>query len=302
VLTTIHILLSYKCTLRCRHCYIYSGPRAKGVITTGQIGQILQEAKKINSVKWIFLNGGEPFMRFPQLLKCIKKIVQLDFLAGIETNGYFAQTEDSALRFLRPLVHLGVSELRISNDIYHYKSPSTTPAQNALKASCDLGLPVSQIRVCASINQNKTQSEPNPSTPVIDRALRYQGRASETLVSGMPLSKWDTFTRCPLDGLGSPDQVYIDAYGNVQICPGINIGNAWETPLAELLPAYRVADHPIYGPISQGGPAMLSEELGFVHGVGYVDACHLCYTIRQQVRAKFEVYLGPPQVYGLEKS
>ena len=268
----------------------------------GQIGKILQESKKINSIKRIFLNGGEPFIHFPQMLRCINKIVKLDFQVGIETNGSFAQTEDSAKRFLRPLVHLGISELRISNDIYHYKSSGTTPAQNALNVACDFRLPVSQIRVCGPLDQNQTPSEPNPSRPVIDQALRYQGRASETLVSGMPLSKWDTFTRCPFNDLSSPDQVYIDAYGNVQICPGINIGNAWKTSLAELLSAYRVADHPIYGPISQGGPALLSEEFGFVHGVGYVDACHLCYTIRQQVRTRYEVYLGPPQVYGLEKS
>jgi hypothetical protein len=88
----------------------------------------------------------------------------------------------------------------------------------------------------------------------------------------------------------------------VQICPGINIGNAWETPLTDLLADYRETDHPIYGPISKGGPKLLSETYGFVHGVGYVDACHLCYTIRQQLRERFLEYLAPPQVYGLERS
>ena len=281
---------------------LFAGPQAKGIITMGQVDQILREAKKINSVEWIFLNGGEPFMRFPQMLNCIKKIVHLDLKVGIVTNGFFARTEDCALRFLRPLHQLGVSEVRISNDSYHYKSAGTTPAQHALKVSHDLGLTISQIRVSSTFEEVQAPVEPFDPLPSINRPLRYQGRSSETLTQGLPLSSWSTFTSCPLDEIDEPNQVYIDPYGNVQICPGINIGNAWETPLAELITAYIAADHPFYGPISQGGPALLSETFGFVHGVGYVDACHLCYTIRQQLRERFLDYLTPRQVYGLEKS
>ena len=268
----------------------------------GQVDEILREAKKISSVEWIYFDGGEPFMRFPQLLNCINKGIQLGFKVGVVTNGFFARTEDCAVRFLRPLHHLGVSELRISNDAYHYKSPGTTPAQHALKVSHDLGLPVSQIRVHATSNQDFLSVESSTPIPAIDQALRYQGRASETLIRGLPLSRWDTFTHCPIDDLDEPDQIYVDTYGNVQICPGTNIGNSWETPLSDMVAAYQVADHPIYGPLSQGGPMMLSEAFGFVHGVDYVDACHLCYTIRQQLRERLPKYLAPPQVYGLEKS
>ena len=268
----------------------------------GQVDQILREAQKINSVEWIFLNGGEPFMRFPQMLNCIKKIVQLGFNTGIVTNGFFARTEDCALRFLRPLQQLGVSEVRISNDSYHYKSTGTTPAQNALKVSRDLGLPVSQIRVSSEFSEDHTPVEPIETLPSINRPLRYQGRASESLTQGLTLSSWRTFSHCPLNEIDEPNSIYIDPYGNVQICPGINIGNTGETPLAELITAYSAADHPFYGSIAQGGPALLSEAYGFVHGVGYVDACHMCYTIRQQLRERFPDYLAPRQVYGLEKS
>jgi hypothetical protein len=268
----------------------------------GQVDQILQEAKKIVTMEYIFLDGGEPFMRFPQLLNCINKVIQQGFKAGVVTNGFFARSEDCALRFLRPLSHLGVSELRISNDIYHYKSPGTTPAQHALKVSHELGMTVSQICVSASQNDDQPDVKHFTSIPVIDQPLRYQGRASETLTPGVPLSEWNVFARCPIADLDNPDQVYVDAYGNVQICPGINIGNAWETPLSDLLQNYQVADHPVYAPISLGGPKQLSEAYGFVHGVGYVDACHLCYTIRQQLRERLPEYLAPPQVYGLEKS
>lgn len=268
----------------------------------GQVDQILREAQKISSVEWIYLTGGEPFMRFPQLLNCIKKIVQLDFKVGIVTNGFFARTEDCALRFLRPLHQLGVSQVHISNDSYHYKSAGTTPAQHALKVSHDLGLPASQIRVSSMFEEIQEPVETFETFPSINRPLRFQGRSSETLAKGVPLSSWKKFTHCPLGSLIAPNQVFIDAYGNVQICPGINIGNAWETPLANLVTAYKAADHPFYGPISQGGPVLLSEAYGFVHGVGYVDSCHLCYTIRQQLRERFPDYLAPRQVYGLEKS
>jgi organic radical activating enzyme len=299
MLTNIHLLLSYNCSLRCQHCYIYAGPRAHGAMTRGQVSEILSEAQKINSVKWIYFNGGEPFMHNPQLLHCINKAVQMGFLVGVVTNGFFARTEQSALRFLRPLKQLGVSELRISNDSYHYKSPGPTPAQYALKVAQELGIKVIQLRVRSPFEQTVEDVEPIESIETIDVPLRYQGRANDTLTSGLPRTSWKSFSSCPLEDLSDPERIFIDAYGNAQRCPGISLGNIWETPLSTLVNTYQVVDHPIYGPITQGGPAFLAETFSYTPQAGYVDACQLCYNVRKQLLAIFPDVLGPNQVYGL---
>ena len=300
MLTEIKILLTYKCSLRCQHCYLYTGPKGKGTIKMGQVDKILEQATKINTIKWVFYSGGEAFTKYPQLLSCIKKAQKLGFSVGVVTNGYFARSEESANRFLRPLVHLGVSEVRISNDRYHYKSPGKTPAQHAIGACQKLGLPVTQICVLPSFDKSQSSLDINQSLPTIIKPLRYQGRATDILLSGLPTSKWDTFNRCPLDDLDSPSSIYIDPFGNMQICPGINIGNVWENSLSNLVADYQVEDHPIYGPIFQGGPALLLMTYKPEHEDEYVDACHLCYSTRLKLRNHFPEYLAPRQVYGLE--
>ena len=268
-------------------------------MTRGQVSEILSEAQKINSVKWIYFNGGEPFMRNPQLLHCINKAVQMGFSVGVVTNGFFARTKESALRFLRPLKQLGVSELRISNDRYHYKSPEPTPAQYALKVAQELGIKVIQLRVRSPFEQTVKAVEPIESVEIIDVPLRYQGRASETLASGLPRSSWQSFSSCPLEDLSDPERIFIDAYGNTQRCPGISLGNIWETPLSTLVNSYQVVDHPIYGPIAQGGPALLAEVFSYPPEAGYVDACQLCYDVRKHQLTFFPNVLGPNQVYGV---
>ena len=47
--------------------------------------------------------------------------------------------------------------------------------------------------------------------------------------------------------------MHVDAYGNVQVCQGISIGNMWQTPLSELVRDYDAARHPIVGPLLTGG-------------------------------------------------
>ncbi len=58
MLTGIHVLLTYMCNLRCDHCFVYSGPDAKGTFTLNQIRRVLDEAIKIGTIKSIYFEGG----------------------------------------------------------------------------------------------------------------------------------------------------------------------------------------------------------------------------------------------------
>jgi hypothetical protein len=105
---------------------------------------------------------------------------------------------------------------------------------------------------------------------------------------------------CPYEDLASPSRVHVDAYGNVQICQGISMGNCWITPLSELVRDYDAQKHPICGPLLRGGPIRLVEEYGLDLNDEYVDECHLCYTARLALLDKFPEHLAPRQAYGLE--
>ena len=58
--------------------------------------------------------------------------------------------------------------------------------------------------------------------------------------------------------------------------------------------------HPVCGPIVAGGPAALAAAFDLEpEEAGYVDACHLCYRLRQRLVDRLPGALAPRQVYGL---
>ena len=63
MLTGIHFLLTYICNFECDHCSLYCSPRSSGTFTVSQIRDVLDEAKKLGSVRSIYYEGGEPQAR-----------------------------------------------------------------------------------------------------------------------------------------------------------------------------------------------------------------------------------------------
>ena len=136
--------------------------------------------------------------------------------------------------------------------------------------------------------------------PVVGGNVMFRGRAAEKLTQDLPRVDWQEFGECPHEDLENPGRVHIDAYGNVHLCQGISMGNAWQTPLSTLVKNYDARQHPIVAPLLEGGPAALVKAYNVPHDDAYVDACHLCYSARKALLEKFPEYLAPRQVYGVE--
>jgi hypothetical protein len=134
---------------------------------------------------------------------------------------------------------------------------------------------------------------------VVGGGVMFRGRAVETLAPGLPRRPWAEMVTCPHEDLANPSRVHVDAYGNVHLCQGLNMGNLWQTPLPELVRGYDPLAHPIAGPLLRGGPAQLVREHGIAPEESYVDECHLCYLTRRALLGKHPEFLAPRQVYGL---
>lgn len=299
MLTTLHIILTYKCALRCKHCYVYSSPRATGNISLSQISTLLFECRKLPEIKRIYFDGGEPFKQYPLLLKAIHKARALGFKVTVGTNGYFARTVEAGLRFLRPLAEMGVKEICISNDPMHYLNPKSSPARRALQAARKLGMHTILSRITEPEVINDKNNGFNSATELKEPRLMYAGRAAESLVEGLPSYGWQTFTECPRKDLSDPEKVYIDTYGYVQICPGIAIGNAWERPLHRIIQEFNPIKHPVIGPLFNAGPVGLIQVSGVQPDDEYVEPCHSCYSTRRNLIERYPHLLAPRNVYGL---
>jgi MoaA/NifB/PqqE/SkfB family radical SAM enzyme len=298
MLTGIHFLLTYKCLFECDHCFVYSSPQSEGTFTLNQLRKILDEAIKIGTIKWIYFEGGEPFLYYPLLIEGIGLATRYGFKTGVVTNAYFATNTEDAKKWLMPLNEMKVDDLSISDDEFHSEGKEESPAKIALKAARELGMNVGSITIDEPISK-KIENMRKKGDPVIGGEVMFKGRASEKLVKDLAKISWKEFTECPHEDLVNPERIHVDSYGNVHLCQGISMGNMWQTPLSELIRNYRFESHPVINPIVKGGPAELTEFYEVDHEKSYVDACHLCFETRKKLIAKFPEYLAPKQVYGL---
>jgi MoaA/NifB/PqqE/SkfB family radical SAM enzyme len=298
MLKGIHLLLTYMCNLECDHCFVYSGPNARGTFTLRQVRKVLDQAADVGTIEWIYFEGGEPFLFYPLMLQGITIARSMGFETGVVTNGYYATCEEDADLWLRPLRESGLSSLSLSDDSFHYEEDS--PAKRAVLAANGLGIPVSSICIEKPTVEADVDKSQIKGAPVVGGGAMFRGRAVEKLVEGLPRRSWQELIECPYEDLREPGRIHIDAYGNAHLCQGLSVGNIWNSPLSSLFRDYDVDRHPICGPLARGGPALLATEYDVPHEEKYVDACHFCYLLRLTLMQRFPQYLAPKQVYGLE--
>ena len=291
----LHLLLTYQCNFECDHCFVNSRPEAKGVMKISEIKQILEEAKYVGNVESVYFEGGEPFLYYQTMLWGLRAARDYGFKTGIVTNAYWATSVQDAKEWLTPISEIGISDLSISDDVYHYDESEENLAKHAYEAAKDLGLPVGKITI---EDPKKCMKEIEwKGKPVVKGRVLFRGRAVEKLVEGLPKRPWTEFNKCLDEDFSNQRRVHVDPFGYVHVCQGITIGNTKQTPLPKLFANYDPEKHPICAPILRGGPAELVREYRVEHEDSYVDECHLCYFTRLKLRQNFPNILAPDQMY-----
>jgi hypothetical protein len=294
-LSGLHLLLTYQCTFECDHCFVWSGPFQGGTMTLDTVAHILAEARKLGTIEWIYFEGGEAFLYYAVLQSGILQAAELGFKVGVVTNAYWANSEDDALEWLRPIAG-SIEDLSISSDAYHHSSQEYRNAEIARAAARQLGIPVDFISVAEPDASHVSGSAGK--LPAGESAVLFRGRAAALLASRVKPTPGQQFTHCPWEDLRHPQRVHVDPFGHMHICQGISIGNLLERPLQEILEDFRPDEHPILGPLLEGGPAELARRFGILGEDGYADHCHLCYETRRALRSLFPEVLAPGQMYG----
>jgi organic radical activating enzyme len=296
VITGVHLIQTYKCNFECDHCFIYSGPEARGVMKISDIHRILVEAKNTGNVEWIYFEGGEPFLYYQAMLWGLRKARDYGFKTGIVTNAYWATSVKDAEEWLKPISETGLSDLSVSDDAYHYGEAEENLAKHAYEAARSVGLSVGKITI---EDPRKYMREIEwKGKPIVEGRVQFKGRAVEKLVADLPRQPWSKFDKCLDEDFSNQSRVHVDPFGYVHVCQGITIGNVNQTPLSQLLTIFEPERHPICEPILKGGPAELARRYSIEHEEDYVDECHLCYSARLKLRKRFPAILAPDQVYG----
>ncbi len=293
-LTGLHLLLTYQCTLECDHCFVWSSPWQTGTMTLQQVREILRQGQALGTVKEIYFEGGEPFLCYPILVKGVEEAVEAGFTVGIVSNAFWATCVEDAIEWLKPFAGK-LADISVSSDVYHWDEQYGQKVQNAQEAATYLHIPLGTI----SVAQPETVSAAPAvgQLPQSESRVMYRGRAAVKLSERAAKRAWETFTTCPYENLRDPGRVHVDPFGYLHICQGITLGNLFETPLSEIWASFDPDSHPITGPLLAGGPAELTRRYDLTPDFGYADACHLCYTTREKLRARFPAILAPDQMY-----
>jgi hypothetical protein len=220
MITQVHILTTYMCTMSCEHCFVCSSPNSQGTYTPSQITALLDQTDALGTVDTIYFEGGEPFLFYPVLLDGIRQARSRGYSVGIVTNGYFATSEENARCFMEPFAGLGIKDLSISDDVFHYENRKENAARCAFKTAKEMGLPAVVLAL-----------DPGASGPGIKGSIReerrgvitgggimFRGRAAEKLSPYADANDWQKFTTCPYEDLKDPSRLHVDAFGNLQIC------------------------------------------------------------------------------------
>ena len=297
MLSDVHFILTYTCNFECDHCFLYCSPRSTGTFSLKNLRAIVDDLKNIPTVRSVGFEGGEPFLFYPLLLEAVRYAAGNGFGTAIQTNTYWAADKQDAQLWLGPLAEAGLDRLEVSDDAFHHKTDADNSAKKALAAATAIGLPVTPI--CIEKPRVSGEREHEKGAPIYLGGPKLRGRAVTTLAPGLPVRPWESFDQCPFEDLRNPKRVHIDPYGHVHLCQGLTMGNALQTPLSDLLNAYRPDEHPICGPLLRGGPAQLARETKTPHADAYVDACHLCTDLCTALVDRHPDRLAPRQVYGI---
>lgn len=296
ILRSLHLMLTYQCTLECAHCFAWGSPWQRGTMTSDDVDRILDQAQELGTIDWIYFEGGEAFLYYATLLHGVRRAAAMNFAVGIVTNSYWATSERDALAWLRPFAGL-VQDLSASEDEYHIIDELSGHVANARKAATMLGIPLGTISISQPEDANAAAAVGK--LPEGQSAIMYRGRAAETLTPRAMLFPWQQFDCCPYENLHDPGRIHVDPLGHLHLCQGISLGNLFEVPLAEIWERYDPPQHPIAGPLLEGGPAGLAHHHELEIDGDYADACHLCDTVRRMLRSRYPEILTPDQMYGV---
>lgn len=278
----IHLLVSYKCNARCRHCFLSAGPDHSRVISRERALTLIGEACELPEIDHLFLEGGEPFL-FPELVLELVEAASLGGLwVGMLSNGFWAHSRSAAVDRLTPLAAAGLRSLSISTDSWHEEF---IPKEKALRAAAiaqELGLSA-DIMSCNPQNSD----------------VVCRGRAVDSLGCTGEYD-WAELVDCS-ERLAAPTRIHIGPDGEVHLCQGLLLGRSvGDAPLGDVIAAYAPGDHPLVSRLSAGGPAALADfarESGWRPSGLYRDPCHLCFEVRAFLRGRYPELIGPPEIY-----
>lgn len=304
--------VTYKCSAHCQHCILVSSPSKGGLMTIEDARTYLTEMKKLGLTGLdLIITGGEALLFFERVMGIIQTAAELGItpVRSVQSNGSWCTSDGLTRRRLTALRDAGLRGMYFSVDPFHYEFVPTEHVRRGIRiAEYVFGpdhvavnsrtyLEAETIPTVAAFMENREKP------PAV-----MTGRAAWTLPDYLPTIPLEQILDMNCRG-GSRDidpssvwQINVDAYGYVSswICSGILLGNAHETPLAEIISRPLVEQPQMVQDLVAHGPACMlnmAGKHGFQPEDRYVTKCHLCWDIRAAIYKHYPELFAPAELY-----
>ncbi len=301
------LLLSYKCTSRCRHCLYACSPKWEAdwlslddaeVILTQLAASLRGGQGSLGVNEGLHFTGGEPFLNFDLLLEVTAIAHRWDIRSTfVETNCYWCTDDHSTRDKLTQLKEAGLEGILISANPFIVEYVPFERIERAVRISSEIfpGSAMVYQRLCydqflhMGLRGTMTVKE---YLQRADHGLQY----AELLPGGrVSYSLGHLFRKYPAERFFSAScqqelirdwHIHIDNYCHYVpgYCAGISLGDARDLNALcregidlETLPVLKA----LLGSIET--LYRLGQEHGYRQASGYVSKCHLCMDIRRHL-------------------
>lgn len=139
---TLVFVTTHKCSAQCKNCCFSCSPQKTQRLTIGEMVNYINQVKNdfLDSVKLLVLTGGESFLLGNELNMVIEYAHSQGFRTRIVTNGFWANSEEIAIKRLSQLKKNGLDEINFSTGDEHLQWIPLENIYNGIKASMDQGI------------------------------------------------------------------------------------------------------------------------------------------------------------------
>jgi len=309
------LILSYRCSLRCRHCMYACSPEWEqewmpeedlGRILEGLAGKIAPSVRGPRNVglnEGLHFTGGEPFLNFDLLLLAVEAAENIGIPSTfVETNSIWCTNDHDTKERLLLLREKGLKGMLVSVNPFYLEWVPFSRTRRAVEIGLEVfgdNLFVYQTgyyRLFAGMGLEGTlRYEEYKSLETRHEVgsveFFYMGRAAYRLGDeDVRYSARDLFSHGCVGGFLRPWHNHFDNYGNYVpgYCGGITIGDCRELETL-LKKGIDTDEQPVLGYLARDDMAGLlryAQDFGYhENGRGYLSKCHLCTDIRKYLTA-----------------
>lgn len=321
------IILSYKCTSKCKHCMYACSPAwssdwfsMEGLrLALSQLALSIRPSpygpRHVSLNHGLHFTGGEPFLNFDLLVKAVKLTKELKIPSVfVETNCFWCVDDYEVRRKLMSLKEAGLDGILISVNPFILEYVPFERTERGIRISREIF--GENMMIYQELYYHQFKGLDIKGTFPLDQYLEMRGLAlshAELLPMGRACYALEgLFKKHPVEAFFGESclheltrnwHVHIDNYFNYMTgyCGGISLGDIRNADMFDV--GLDVSDKPILRALLTDIEELYKlavSEFGYSgRKGGYVSKCHLCMDIRKHIIEQMDEFkeLRPKELY-----